>query len=130
MGIYCMNKTIKSIIILQKNLKKRLDEYNNIIIELLNDIQTNFYNKKISFDNYNNSNSKLNILFNNLEKITNDSKIKIVYKAGMNSINKKLMNIELEIKNFFKNTSLKKIVNILEFMISKDWNKRIDKKEL
>ena len=58
-----MNNTIKSIIILQKNIRIKLkivrnlrvsiDKYNNIIIQLLNNIQSNFYNKKISFSNYN-----------------------------------------------------------------------------
>lgn len=135
-----MNNTIKSIIILQKNIRQKLntvrnfklliDNYNNIIIQLLNNIQSHFHNKKINLNNYNDLNNNLNKLFNKLDLINNECTISVIYKNSINIFNKKLVNIEIEIKKFFKNISLKKIVDIIEFMVSKNWDKNIDNKEL
>ena len=76
-------------------------------------------------NNYNDLNNNLNKLFNKLDLINNECTISVIYKNSINIFNKKLVNIEIEIKKFFKNISLKKIVDIIEFMVSKNWDKNI-----
>ena len=115
---------------LSKLIRNDLDNLNNIIIKLMNNIHTLFLIKRINSEELNNMNNKINDLYDKYKIIYELTSIKSLQKNGYLSIYKKIIDYEIEIKSFFNIISLSRLNDILEFVISVNWDKYIFNEQL